>query len=140
MPASGSVRRARDAAALLALEALESGASVPVVVLPLLAAAALPLPLSATCHPREKLLQLVYNAGFSAARSIEAASAEAGNLAGGPMDRSAPEPQDRALSGLSNDGPFRAFMALKLQAVEGAQVRGGHRRCLNPFGLPSCGL
>lgn len=130
MPATSSVRRARDAAALLALEALESNAPVSTVVLPLLAAASLPLPQSAMCHPRDKLLQLVLNAGFAAARSIEAASEEAGALAA-PVDRGTlearltQEQQRGSVPGLAADGPFRAFMALKLQAVEGAQVRRG---------------
>ena len=129
---SSSVRRARDAAALLALEALEVGANVSVVVLPLLAAAAVPLPLSAHSHPRAKLLQLVVSAGHSAARSIEAASHEAARLsasldAGGaaPSSVASVEQQRGGLPGLAADGPFRAFMGLKLQAVEGSQVSAG---------------
>lgn len=118
MPSSAAtVRRARDAAALLAYEALDSNADVERIVLPLFAAASLPLPKSVSSQPRDKLLQLANNTRASAARSVNAA-----NNSEAAKQTDASEQRSQASLGLSNDASFRTFMGLKLQAVEGSQV------------------
>ena len=111
-----SLRRSRDTAALSALQALDDDLPIS-TVLERFTAAGLPHPLSAACHPREELLAQVANAGVAAARSIEATQADlhVGNA-------------DSHAMTLCKDGPFRLFMALKLQAAEGARVRSMRRR------------
>ena len=136
MPSSAAtVRRAQDAAALLAYEALDSNADVERIVLPLFAAASLSLPKSVSSQPRDKLLQLVNNTRASAARSVDAA-----NNSEVAKQTDASEQRGQASLGLSNDASFRTFMGLKLQAVEGSQVRTILRRALGKSPPPCTGL
>jgi hypothetical protein len=111
----GLQTRVSDAAALIALEALDNHAPAA-DVLALFASAGVPCPTGADVHPREDLLAQVANAGIAAARSIEAATAP--GSAGPP---------------LASDHAFRHYMALKLQVLEGEQVRSRARWLALPF-------
>lgn len=107
-------RRARDEAALSLMDALDANADVSRKIIPLASLANLPIPLTFSIHPRPMLLQLVLNAGAALARSLET-SLEAAPTSDTPESK---------VEGLSQSQPFRTFVTLKMQALEGSQVSG----------------
>lgn len=109
-------RRARDEAALSLMDALDANADVSRNIIPLASLANLPIPLTFSIHPRPMLLQLVLNAGAALARSLET-SLEAAPTSDTPESG----------LGLSQSQPFRTFVTLKIQALEGSQVSGLYR-------------
>ena len=110
-------RRARDAACLEVLRALEACAPVE-RLLPLFADAGLLgyLPSAVNAHPRAELERMVATQGVAAARKIEAAFSGGGGGGGGGGGANGAEP-------LASDAGFGRYMALRLQLVEGSQVR-----------------